>query len=138
MIGLNRLWPQTGASSKGMTPDEAAVLREVLVHDQAESRRLRRIQQAAEWAKNQDIPLEILSAFDRPFPGNNFSVTNLRDGKSGMGTLGKLAIGAALATGIGGLGLGALSLLKPAQQVEKIIPGVDTETIITPGEIIVE
>ena len=57
---------------------------------------------------------------------------------SGMGTLGKLAVGAALATGIGGLGLGALSLLRPAEQVEKIIPGVDTETIITPGEIIVE
>jgi hypothetical protein len=58
----------------------------------------------------------------------------------GSGTLGKLAIGAALAMGTGGLGLGAWALLRePAETViEKVIPGTDTETNVLPGEIIVE
>lgn len=59
---------------------------------------------------------------------------------SGGSTLGKLAVGAAVAMGAGGLGLGLWSLLRdPAEKViEKVIPGVDTETTVLPGEIILE
>ena len=54
------------------------------------------------------------------------------------GTLGKLALGAALAAGTGGLGLGVWSALREpvTNTVEKIIPGVNTG--VEAGETILE
>ena len=57
---------------------------------------------------------------------------------AGIGTVGKLALGAALAAGTGGLGLGVWSALREpvTNTVEKLIPGVNSE--FKPGETILE
>lgn len=134
MLGLRRFLGSIPQSSRGMTSDEASMVREIQAHDLAESKRNRRIQLAAEWAKNQEIPLEILAAFDRPFPGNNFQLTT----QKGVGAMAKLAIAASLATGLGGAGLGLWAALRPAGEkvVEKVLPG--TEQTVVPGETILE
>lgn len=65
-------------------------------------------------------------------------VPGIPNGKSGG--LAKLAMGAALVTGLGGLGLGAMALMKDpiVQEVEKLVPGENTEMRIEPGGMIFE
>lgn len=135
MSRLRQFLGLTQPSSRGMTSDEASMVREIQAHDLAESKRNRRIQLAAEWAKNQEIPLEVLAAFDRPFPGNTFSVTTH---KAAIGAAGKLAIAAALATGTGGAGLGLWAALRPVTEkvVKEVLPG--TDMTVVPGETILE
>ena len=138
MFGINRLSPQTMPSSTVPTPEEHQLRRNVQTHDLAESYRMRRVQRAAEWAESQGLPPEIIGkivqSFNAPFPTTNVSI-NTGGGASGIGTLGKLALGTALALGTGGAGLGLWSLLKPAVApvIERYGSKVDM-TIIPPGE----
>lgn len=57
-----------------------------------------------------------------------------------LGPLAKLAIGAALAAGTGGAGLGLWAALRPAAEkvVQQILPGTNTRESVTAGDTIVE
>lgn len=81
---------------------------QLFVWDQAEKQRIVRAAQAQGYG----LPDEM---YARPFPGSTPSnMTSVQQSKPALGTLAKLGIGAALAFGTGGAGLGAWSLMQGA------------------------
>lgn len=144
---MNRLFSRITPYSGGQIPahgstaptlEEHQLRRNIQTHNLAESYRQQRMQRLVEWARNNNVPLEMLGSLDRPFPTSSVSITNHN---SGSKWLGPLLAGALAATGIGGSVLGVMSLLnKPAVPgADKIVEKVITETIgVRAGEPIIE
>lgn len=108
----------SSSPSGKMSPDEKSVLREIMAHDIAESKRLKRMERAAAAMGLDQLPAASLAAFDRPYPDRN--TINVH----GSGFL-KGALTALACAALGGASVFGLSQLfgsKPEKPpIEKVI-----------------
>lgn len=94
----------SSSPSGRMSPDEKSVFREIMAHDLAESKRLKRMERAAAAMGLDQLPSATLAAFDRPYPDRN--TINVHGGGFLKGALTALAC-----AGIGGASVFGLSQL---------------------------